>query len=115
MYLVWNISVHAVLAERVVVTGRRAIDSMLQHGGVRHSEADDNETAGDSRNRAKRDTYMTQKGVDKEFTKRAKNQNCDGIQIHEKIVRNAVCFHGTRLRDHVGEHLKVCKPEEWVE
>ena len=84
-------------------------DACCDHGGRRGDE-----TPCNLLQRREADPHAFKAWIEEQITDGNENDEGDGVNIVDEIVGGAVEFHGCGLGDHVGGHLIIGKPPDWV-
>lgn len=100
---------------RLAVAGSRAVDDVLNNGGVCEADGSEEETNGDAGNRLELDLELAEDGVDNHVQNRDEDNNRDGVEVLHQIVGHAVALHLTSLGNEVARELGVAHPEDGVE
>ena len=100
---------------RLAVAGSRAVDDVLNNGGVCEADGSEEETNGDAGNRLELDLELAEDGVNHHVEDRDEHNDRDGVKVLHQIVGHTVALHLTGLGNEVAGELRVADPEDGVE
>lgn len=91
----------------VVVAWRSLVDELLEDGSVKHSKTGNDETEGDTLDWREVNIPTAEEGVDTEVQDGDHDDNGDGVQVLDEIVRSAIESHRGSDSSQVSVNLRV--------
>lgn len=89
------------LTGSVPATLGAGINVVLDDRGPNHGSATGHEATGNLLDGRKANAHLTQGGIDEEIVKGNEDEESEGVQVAEDIVRNAMPLHDSSLRDQI--------------